>query len=237
MKQILIDRAVVEQALHVATGAGYPLALIAALKAALAEPVQALGFWGRVAARQATRIKRLETTGRQALEALEVTRRACFAESTLNKADAAMEALRAALAEDALQRLTDVNQEIEAALAEPCPCGDRPAAQCPGEWEPGCDLGNNPEYARRVQEPVAWRLENDAFDYGITSYDKEQADAHIKQGWSLIETLYGSPLPQRKPLSEEELEVLAKKHNGIFYDCDINFARAIEAAHGIKEGT
>ena len=39
----------------------------------------------------------------------------------------------------------------EAALAEPCPCGDRPAAQCPGEWEPGCDLGNNPKYAKRLE--------------------------------------------------------------------------------------
>ncbi len=42
---------------------------------------------------------------------------------------------------------------------EQCSCGDRPKNQCPGEWEPGCDLGNNPKYARRVpleQEPVAW---------------------------------------------------------------------------------
>jgi hypothetical protein len=30
-------------------------------------------------------------------------------------------------------------------------------------------------------------------------------------------------------LTDEEIEVLAKKHNGIFYDCDIDFARAIEA--------
>ena len=29
-------------------------------------------------------------------------------------------------------------------------------------------------------------------------------------------------------LTDEEIEVLAKKHNGIFYDCDIDFARAIE---------
>jgi hypothetical protein len=47
MTKILIDRAVVEQALHVATGAGYPVALIAALKAALAEPVQEPGNGGR----------------------------------------------------------------------------------------------------------------------------------------------------------------------------------------------
>ena len=30
-------------------------------------------------------------------------------------------------------------------------------------------------------------------------------------------------------LTDEEIEVLAKKHNGIFYDCDIDFGRAIEA--------
>ena len=38
MTKITLDRAVAEQALHVATGAGYPVALIAALKAALAKP-------------------------------------------------------------------------------------------------------------------------------------------------------------------------------------------------------
>ena len=36
-----------------------------------AEPVQEPGFWGRVAARQASRIKQLETAAQQALEALE----------------------------------------------------------------------------------------------------------------------------------------------------------------------
>ena len=35
-------------------------------------------------------------------------------------------------------------------------------------------------------------------------------------------------LAQPNPLTDEEIEVLAKKHNGIFYDCDIAFARAIE---------
>jgi len=30
-------------------------------------------------------------------------------------------------------------------------------------------------------------------------------------------------------LTDENIEVLAKRHNGIFYDCDIDFARAIEA--------
>ena len=38
MTKITIDRSVVEQALHVAMAAGYPVALIAALRAALEEP-------------------------------------------------------------------------------------------------------------------------------------------------------------------------------------------------------
>lgn len=28
-----------------------------------------------------------------------------------------------------------------------CGCGDRPLSECPGEWEPGCDLGSNERYA------------------------------------------------------------------------------------------
>jgi len=41
---------------------------------------------------------------------------------------------------------------LRAALEQPeqCSCGDRLKDQCPGEWEPGCDLGNNQKYARRV---------------------------------------------------------------------------------------
>lgn len=29
-----------------------------------------------------------------------------------------------------------------------CMCKDRAASACPGEWEPGCDLGNNPAHVR-----------------------------------------------------------------------------------------
>ncbi len=43
----------------------------------------------------------------------------------------------------------DAKDALRAAL-EQCSCGDRPKGECPGEWEPGCDLGNNPQYARRV---------------------------------------------------------------------------------------
>jgi hypothetical protein len=32
-------------------------------------------------------------------------------------------------------------------VAPKCACGDRSAAECPGEWEPGCDLGANEAFA------------------------------------------------------------------------------------------
>jgi hypothetical protein len=38
----------------------------------------------------------------------------------------------------------------EALRAAPCVCKDRPELQCPGQWEPGCDLGNNEKFARAV---------------------------------------------------------------------------------------
>jgi len=31
-----------------------------------------------------------------------------------------------------------------------CCCGDRECSKCPGEWEPGCDLGANPAFVRTV---------------------------------------------------------------------------------------
>ena len=48
----------------------------------------------------------------------------------------------------------------------------------------------------------------------------------------------GHPLPEHEwvGLTDEEIEALAKKHNGIFYDCDIEFAHAIEAKLKEKNG-
>lgn len=31
-------------------------------------------------------------------------------------------------------------------MVRDCMCKDRPASQCPGEWEPGCDLGANEKF-------------------------------------------------------------------------------------------
>ena len=40
----------------------------------------------------------------------------------------------------------------QAPAEQRCACGDRPASQCPGEWEPGCDLGANEKHARVAPE-------------------------------------------------------------------------------------
>lgn len=51
--------------------------------------------------------------------------------------------------------------------------------------------------------------------------------------------LYASP-PQRKPLTNEEIDAIADEYlvdYRIPAGCALNFARDIEAAHGIKENT
>ena len=48
--------------------------------------------------------------------------------------------------------------------------------------------------------------------------------------------LYTTP-PQRKPLSDEEIETYRHMIDWTAHWSYINFARAIEAAHGIKENT
>jgi hypothetical protein len=47
-----------------------------------------------------------------------------------------------------------------------CPRKDRPATECPGEWEQGCDLGANAEHARRVPEISEVNAESSRFANG-----------------------------------------------------------------------
>ena len=58
-------------------------------------------------------------------------------------------------------------------------------------------------------------------------YNKQRAQLWREEAYKQA----GYPLPEREwvGLTDDEIEVLAKKHNGIFYDCDIEFAHAIEA--------
>lgn len=47
---------------------------------------------------------------------------------------------------------------------EKCGCGDRAADACPGEWEPGCDMGANPAHVRVHNQSKA---ERDALDAAL----------------------------------------------------------------------
>ena len=78
--------------------------------------------------------------------------------------------------------------------------------------------------AQPEQEPVAW------MDKYVDIY---------KDVFEVLSTdtpLYTAP-PQRKPLTDEQLEAMAEKCVTNCYFDTLKFARAIEAAHGIKENT
>jgi hypothetical protein len=106
-------------------------------------------------------------------------------------------------------RFADEITALRAALAEQqCPCGDRLADQCPGEWEPGCDLGANEKYAKVAEQaqPVAWLWQHE--DTGHTGFvDSWQ----LENGWQqlnprlqVVAPLYTTtPAPQ--PLTIERL--------------------------------
>jgi hypothetical protein len=90
-----------------------------------------------------------------------------------------------------------------------------------------CDFCKRPEQA----QPVAWISHSDS----LLSWDKF---------YDHMEPLYTAP-PQRKPLTDEEIVKMAEANLHAFsqyidggeayYEGEIDFARAIEAAHGIKE--
>ena len=94
--------------------------------------------------------------------------------------------------------------------------------------------------AMAEQEPVAWAIVGDG-EWGEYTYGMhfENSAAPNHKYWELrgyeLQPLYTSP-PARKPLTDEEIFELASEHQ----DWDRNlirvrsFARAIEAAHGIK---
>lgn len=50
--------------------------------------------------------------------------------------------------------------------AQTCHCKDRPASECPGAWEPGCDLGNNAAHAKPYPPP---RLTEKELDIALMS--------------------------------------------------------------------
>jgi hypothetical protein len=86
------------------------------------------------------------------------------------------------------------------------------------------------------QKPVAWAMLHDNGHF----IDAIHPDEHARVEGKYIHPLYTTP-PQRKPLSDEEIYSLADSleiwnEDDEEWILDPNtFARAIEAAHGIKE--
>ena len=105
--------------------------------------------------------------------------------------------------------------------------------QEPVAWEQFYpDIGKPKFVAQPEQEPVAYLYERNT--QGIcTEFSFSRFDTEGRKGWN--ETpLYITP-PQRKPLPYEQLDSLWQTTDKGDFELDIReFARAIEAAHGIK---
>ena len=91
-----------------------------------------------------------------------------------------------------------------------------------------------------LTEPVAWGVfESNLHDMFFTQSEAQEM-AKLKGTHAEVRPLYAAP-PQRKPLSDEEIYSLADSleiwnEDDEEWILDPNtFARAIEAAHGIKE--
>ena len=185
----------------------------------------------------------LRTAAQQALKALE------GGGETWRLVGPAIDALKAALAEpNRAQQMRDagytrrptLREMAEPVEAEYDPENDPPARKA-SDWAPPKDYGVDGSVAamaalaEQVQEPYCYVYEYDS-PHGLHRefYPREY------NGMKPTRTmpLYTAP-PQRKPLTEEEIEVLQAKYappvHPDFSETDdwMAFARAIERAHGI----
>ena len=89
------------------------------------------------------------------------------------------------------------------------------------------------------QELVAWRnaairVGEDLCSVGPFGYYDMTAEQWLDWALSVV-TVHASP-PQRQPLTDEQLDALALDDDGL-PNSHFEFARAIEAAHGIGDKT
>ena len=84
--------------------------------------------------------------------------------------------------------------------------------------------------AQPEQEPVTWRYKIvDVFGRPAWTLKTPKSDTRVLES----QPLYTTP-PQRKPLTDEEIILIVAECASSHQHTDIHFARAIEAAHGIK---
>jgi bacterioferritin-associated ferredoxin len=88
-----------------------------------------------------------------------------------------------------------------------------------------------PKQAQK-QEPVAWK--HYYFEYvGFGRWVKCDKETYDKTQELYRMSVYTSP-PQRQPLTDEQIDAIAKEHIAVGTRSFEEFARRIEAAHGIK---
>jgi hypothetical protein len=76
-------------------------------------------------------------------------------------------------------------------------------------------------------KPIAWANINKHGDITHTN--------NKRMPWSKTPLYTTPPAAQRQPLTEEQLKPIADEYRILFGGWVVDFARAIEAAHGIKE--
>jgi len=126
---------------------------------------------------------------------------------------ATITAIKEALAEHAMRATQRLGQEIEQKIG----CVNHDCERCKAQTE---------------QEPVAL----EAVYETIIHWDEGGGKRSRRELARRIVSLYTTPT-QRKPLINEQLEAMAEKYVTNCYFDTLKYARAIEAAHGIKENT
>jgi hypothetical protein len=140
-------------------------------------------------------------------------------------------AIKEALAEHAMREVQRLGQEIEQEQLISDQINYGMSVTQGGKRIDPMSIYKEPE-----QEPVAWiekDMQCDDFDPDSVTCEKPTI---VADGWEWV-PLYTTP-PQRKPLTDEEIFALENSiPDEVVSDRDwcIHFARAIEAAHGIKE--
>jgi hypothetical protein len=129
------------------------------------------------------------------------------------------------------EAITALRQAIEQAeQAHSCvACDDNPK----GNNNPCAVCG----LAQPEQEPVAWRnaalrVGEDLCSVGPFGYYDMTAEQWLD--WALSVVTVHAPPPPCQPMTDEEILAIARDHYNPYQRAEISFARAIEAAHGIK---
>lgn len=85
--------------------------------------------------------------------------------------------------------------------------------------------------AEPVHEPVAWLWKHRETGRPRFLMPNERTATDVAYAWDVVGPLYLAP-PQRKPLSTEQILDLFDSHN-VYGTKWVEFARAVERAHGI----